>query len=157
MAERAYRANDVVKHGPSGETWTLACDEENGHVYWCGWPPDGRALAKDCELVEATADEGRVDMLRQVAQTRGDRGEVYRIASIATVTLHAEKLCGGTCAICTTERAAALSAAEAAVVKAAEGWHARRAMIGCTKEVEADLLAALRSACRELAERRGNG
>lgn len=54
------------------------------------------------------------------------------------------------------ERQRALSAAEAAVVKAAEEWHARRAMIGCTKEVEADLLAALGSACRELAERRGN-
>ncbi len=123
MGERAaFRAGDTVKHGPSGETWTLAIDERNGHVYWCGWPPDGSGKASDCTLVEATTDEARVEILRQVARARGDHGEVYRIAGVAMDTLHAERLCGDGCALCASERAAALAFAERAVLAAARAW-----------------------------------
>jgi hypothetical protein len=59
---RTFRAGDVVKHGPSGETWTLATDEENGEVQWCGWP-EGWAKAADCTLVEEATDAGRRKML----------------------------------------------------------------------------------------------
>jgi hypothetical protein len=62
---RTFRAGDVVKHGPSGETWTLATDEENGDVQWMGWP-EGWAKAKDCTLVEAATDEARRKVLEEV-------------------------------------------------------------------------------------------
>jgi hypothetical protein len=53
------------------------------------------------------------------------------------------------------QRAAALSAAEAAVVKAAEEWHAADSEEPCDPERIIGRIEALRSACRELAERRG--
>ncbi len=62
-----FRAGDRVRHGPSGETWLLACDErEDGSVYPCGWP-ETRAMASDCSLVQATTDENRMAMLETVA------------------------------------------------------------------------------------------
>lgn len=54
MAE-PFRSGDVVKHRPSGETWTLAY-YRRGWVAWYGWP-EGEAKATDCELVEACTDE----------------------------------------------------------------------------------------------------
>lgn len=76
------RAGDDVAHGPSGETWTLACDEENGEVMPCGWP-EGWAKAADCTLVKAASDAERLEMLRMVAATRGDHGERTHRASLA--------------------------------------------------------------------------
>ena len=72
-----FRANDHVHHGPTGEDWTLACDEQDGEIICCGWP-ETMARASDCTLIQATTDAGRLRMLAQVArschdQTRGSR------------------------------------------------------------------------------------
>lgn len=61
-----FRAGDTVWHAGSGETWTLAGDEENGRVSPCGWPQSVFPAA-DCVLVEAAADEERLKMLREWA------------------------------------------------------------------------------------------
>lgn len=81
-----------------------------------------------------------------------------RCARCLTASLHKED--EPFCIDCMDEaeetEARALSAAEAAVVKAAEEWHAHQVEHGCKGNHE-PTLEALRSACRELAERRGNG
>ncbi len=45
-----FKAGDTVKHGPTGETWILKRDEEDGHVWPCGWP-ETRARAADCTII----------------------------------------------------------------------------------------------------------
>ena len=70
-----FRAGDAVAHAPSGETWILACDEDNGRVIPCGWP-ESQAEASDCTLVEAATDEERVEILREAAAATG--GYSYR-------------------------------------------------------------------------------
>jgi hypothetical protein len=128
----AFRAGDVVKHGPSGETWTLAVDEDNGWIYWCGWPPDGCGKVGDCTLVETATDEERVEILRDVARARSDHGDLYQVARIALRTLHAEKLCSESCAFCDTERRSGLSAARDAIVDAAvKEWKAAKMHDDC--------------------------
>lgn len=62
-----FRAADHVAHGPTGETWLLACDEDNGEVIPCGWP-ETYARASDCTLVKAATDEERMDILRLVGR-----------------------------------------------------------------------------------------
>ncbi len=59
---RSFRAGDEVLHRPTGETWLLICDEENGVVAPGGWP-DTRASASDCELVRAASDDERLETL----------------------------------------------------------------------------------------------
>lgn len=70
-----FRAGDIVKHGPTGETWTLACDEERDEVQWAGWP-EGFAKSKDCTLIKAATDEERIEMLEMCSKSRGADGEV---------------------------------------------------------------------------------
>ena len=70
--QQTFRAGDVVKHGPSGETWVLACDEFSGSVWPCGWP-ETRANASDCELVTPADDGERLDMLTTVAAIQSDQ------------------------------------------------------------------------------------
>ncbi len=67
------RAGDAVKHGPTGQTWLVATDEERGEFMAAGWP-ETLAYAKDCTLDTAATDEERLDLLREVAASRGDRG-----------------------------------------------------------------------------------
>ena len=62
----SFRAGDVIIHKPSGDTWTLACDEENRAVVCVGWP-ESFAAVDDCELVERATDEARAVMLGSVA------------------------------------------------------------------------------------------
>jgi hypothetical protein len=69
----AFRAADVVKHGPTGEEWVLACDQEREDVRPAGWP-ETLARASDCTLVEAASDVARLDMLGRVAAMRPDGG-----------------------------------------------------------------------------------
>lgn len=45
-----FMAGDTVRHGPTGETWYLARDEEDGYVYPGGWPAS-RAKASDCTII----------------------------------------------------------------------------------------------------------
>ena len=62
-----FRAGDTVKHGPSGETWTLACDQERDWVMPAGWP-ESFGRASDCVLVKAASDADRLEMLDLVSQ-----------------------------------------------------------------------------------------
>jgi hypothetical protein len=71
-----FRAGDTVQHGPSGEAWILAVDEENGRVQPCGWP-ESMAEAKDCQLVEPATDQERIDMLNTWA-AKGKGGDHER-------------------------------------------------------------------------------
>lgn len=71
----SFRAGDTVKHGPTGETWVLACDEEHNEVIPAGWP-ETCAFAADCTLVEAADDESRIAMLRQAVRGPGVRAHV---------------------------------------------------------------------------------
>lgn len=61
---------DTVKHGPTGETWLVACVEGN-RLYWCGWPP-GSADLSDCTLVEKATPEARAKLIRELASKSGD-------------------------------------------------------------------------------------
>lgn len=62
-----FRAGDVVRHRPSGETWVLAyAAAERNEVSACGWP-ESIAKADDCVLVEAATDEKHEEMLRRHA------------------------------------------------------------------------------------------
>ncbi len=78
-----FRAGDVVRHRPSGETWTLAYggDIHRGgveHVSACGWP-ESVALATDCELVTAATDLEHRTALMEVSRSYDDhRGGVCR-------------------------------------------------------------------------------
>jgi hypothetical protein len=66
------KTGDVVLHKPSGETWVVAI-VDGDDLMWCGWPP-GMARTSDCELVESCSDEESLDMLKKVAEIRGDSG-----------------------------------------------------------------------------------
>lgn len=78
---RKFRAGDEVKHDPSGEVWSLACDEVDGWVY----PKEARSYepgrAKDCTMVDPASDAGRLKALRETMCTpRGSapRGHAKR-------------------------------------------------------------------------------
>lgn len=75
---RRYRAGDEVEHTPSGETWVLACDEdEQGDVHPAGWP-ESVASADDCVLVKEASDDERLKMLRDAAALSDHRGNLAR-------------------------------------------------------------------------------
>lgn len=57
-----FRAGDVVKHRPTGETWRLAVDQFSDEVSPLGWP-ETIAKAEDCELVEASDEDLRYSTL----------------------------------------------------------------------------------------------
>ena len=69
------RAGDVVKHGPSGETWVVAHVEGND-LAWSGWP-EGIARTSDCTLVKAATDEEYEKALREWADV--DHGSDHRV------------------------------------------------------------------------------
>jgi hypothetical protein len=69
-SRRPFRAADVVAHGPSGETWVLACDEFSDSVWPAGYP-ETRAAATDCTLITPATDAERVDMLTRAAAITG--------------------------------------------------------------------------------------
>lgn len=73
QAKPTFRAGDLVRHKPSGETWTVAyADPVRGDLAWCGWP-DGAARISDCELIQAATDEQHRDVLREVIKAGGTR------------------------------------------------------------------------------------
>lgn len=61
-----FRAGDSVRHGPTGETLTLGCDEFDDVVIGSGWA-ESLYLAADCELVAAADDDLRARVLRVAA------------------------------------------------------------------------------------------
>ena len=56
---------DTVKHGPTGETWTVAY-VQGDYLAWCGWP-EGEARLSDCTLIEPATDEYRAKLLNDLA------------------------------------------------------------------------------------------
>ena len=57
------RAGDTVKHGPTGETWTVAyADHDTGHMSWQGWP-EGKAKISDCTVTKACTGEEHIAVL----------------------------------------------------------------------------------------------
>jgi hypothetical protein len=79
---RKFRAGDVVKHAPTGETWVLANDQDGPHVSPCGWPAC-LAYAVDCALVTAATDEKRMEKLTTLANLHADErdGPDHRITT----------------------------------------------------------------------------
>lgn len=69
-----FRAGDHVKHGPSGEEWELACDEERGEVMPSGWPMC-IAKAEHCTLIKSATDEKRAEVLKSWSEQRGHDAE----------------------------------------------------------------------------------
>lgn len=63
-----FRAGDDVAHGPTGETWVLACDQDGDSVVCAGWP-ETIAKVSDCTLVRAASDAERIEMLTRVAKS----------------------------------------------------------------------------------------
>ena len=82
MDAAPLRAGDTVLHHPSGERWTLACDEDKGYVVCAGWP-ETIAARSDVAREKAATDEERLEMLRQVAESCADqfRGRMARLQS----------------------------------------------------------------------------
>ena len=62
----AIRCGDHVKHGPTGETWTVAYVEGN-YLAYCGWP-EGEARLADCTLVYRCIDEEHQELLERCAK-----------------------------------------------------------------------------------------
>ena len=62
------KAGDIIKHNPSGETWTVAavCNRTK-MLLCCGWP-ESMAPWSDCELKNACDRETHALMLREVAK-----------------------------------------------------------------------------------------
>lgn len=60
---------DIVHHGPTGEDWVVA-RVQGDQLAWCGWP-QGWADLKDCTLVKKATPEERIDLLKQIANSRG--------------------------------------------------------------------------------------
>jgi hypothetical protein len=69
------KTGDTVKHGPTGETWTVAFVEDD-RLAWCGWPP-GYAKLADCTLVESCSAEESLSLIRQLAEMRGSDRDGY--------------------------------------------------------------------------------
>lgn len=72
MTRYHYRAGDEVLHKPSGETWKLACDEENGRVLIAGYPSSS-ADVNDLALINRATPGDRLRMLKTAAKSTGAR------------------------------------------------------------------------------------
>ena len=78
-----FHAGDIVLHSKTGERWSLALDEHDGHVSPCGWP-ECMAKAADCTLLTAATDEQRRQMMTVWAETVDDpyrRSTDHRIST----------------------------------------------------------------------------
>lgn len=64
------KTGDTVRHGPTGEEWSVAyVDPENDRLAWSGWP-EGYAKLSDCELIESCSDVESETELRKWAENR---------------------------------------------------------------------------------------
>ena len=81
MAE-TFRAGDVVKHIPTGETWTVAY-HDGDWLAWYGWP-EGETRAANCELVRAATDaQHRAALEEWAREHRTDSGRLDRRCVVA--------------------------------------------------------------------------
>lgn len=88
------RAGDVVKHGPTGETWLLAyADHERGEVSACGWP-ESIARIEHCELLKAGSDSAHEELLRTWA-SKDDRDHRIAVCRRQLAALEARKAAEG--------------------------------------------------------------
>lgn len=67
---------DYIHHRPSGENWVVAYCRD-GEVCCCGWP-ETFAKVSDCELTHKASPEKRMNLLEQMKNSRGSRGEHAR-------------------------------------------------------------------------------
>lgn len=70
---------DTVFHRPTGETWEVACVEDD-RLSWCGWP-EGSAHLSDCELIEKATPDARMALLHgwaKVGNTHDHRTQYAR-------------------------------------------------------------------------------
>lgn len=65
-----FRTGDVVRHKPTGETWTVAFGDEYG-IVCCGWP-ESWADNSECELIESATDEEHRQLVKKIAESRSD-------------------------------------------------------------------------------------
>lgn len=69
---RKFKAGDTVFHRPTGETWLLIKDEQDGWVTPGGWPTS-QGRAEDCKLV--TKIEDNPPLMRAVFDLGGSATE----------------------------------------------------------------------------------
>lgn len=67
----AIDTGDIVKHEPTGETWTVAF-VDNDRLWWCGWP-EGTASLADCVLVKKASAAERHKLLVDMSKSDGAR------------------------------------------------------------------------------------
>ena len=68
---------DEVHHGPSDEDWIVAAvDQNQGRLFWCGWPFGGSVELSDCTLVTKATKEQRDKLLLDLARHAGDEWPV---------------------------------------------------------------------------------
>lgn len=67
---------DHVLHRPTGESWIVAY-VQGDRLAWVGWP-GGTAAVADCEVIERASPEDRLRVLRNMAQSTGDRARYAR-------------------------------------------------------------------------------
>jgi len=60
------KTGDVIKHIPTGETWTVAATDGK-YIICCGWP-ESMAPITDCILANACDMEHHESMLWEVAK-----------------------------------------------------------------------------------------
>lgn len=72
-----FRANEAVHVKSVDEDWLLAADERDGKVVCAGWP-ESVVDASECTLARATTEEGRLEMLKNVATLGSMRGRWAR-------------------------------------------------------------------------------
>jgi len=72
------RAGDTVEHGPSGETWVVACTKPaTDRLIAAGWPESVVEMS-DCKIVATCSDEKHREMLEACAKHNGLRGSWAR-------------------------------------------------------------------------------
>lgn len=69
---------DTVFHVLSGETWVVACVEDD-HLSWVGWP-EGRANLADCQLIKKASDEEKHKLLVELANMNSPNDHRARYA-----------------------------------------------------------------------------
>lgn len=83
QGESTIDTGDLVKHGPTGEEWTVAY-VRGDRLSWCGWP-EGEAALSDCTLVRKATRSQRENTLTMMAASEGPRG-IYARHVLRTAT-----------------------------------------------------------------------
>jgi hypothetical protein len=65
MDEQQIDTGDTVFHEPTGETWLVACVQDD-RVSWVGWP-EGSGLLSDCTLKQKATPGKRQELLEKLA------------------------------------------------------------------------------------------